>query len=88
MGGSTPELLVSIPAEFVDQVAARVAELLEQRQASPEPWVGVDEAAVHLACSRQRIYDLVREGRLEPRRDGRRLLFRRSDLDAFLERGG
>jgi hypothetical protein len=27
----------------------------------------------------------VQLGKLEPRRDGRRLLFRRADLDAYLE---
>jgi excisionase family DNA binding protein len=38
-----------------------------------------------LACSRGHLYDLVQLGKLKPRRDGRRLLFRRGDLAAYLE---
>ena len=45
------------------------------------------EAAEHLACKPQRIYDLVSQERLPFRRDGRRVLFRRSDLDEYLEKG-
>ena len=48
-------------------------------------WLNSDEAAQYLGCPRSRIHDLVQLRRLEPARDGRRLLFRRSDLDAYLE---
>jgi excisionase family DNA binding protein len=41
--------------------------------------------AEHLACPTSRIYDLVSQRRLTPRRDGRRLLFKRSHLDAAIE---
>jgi excisionase family DNA binding protein len=49
-----------------------------------EPWLGVQDAAQYLACPVSRIYDLVSLGRLNPHRDGRRLLFRPGDLDAAL----
>jgi excisionase family DNA binding protein len=52
---------------------------------APEPWIGVEQAAEHLACPPSRIYDLVSQRRLTPRRDGRRLLFKRSHLDAAIE---
>jgi excisionase family DNA binding protein len=49
-----------------------------------EPWIDVHGAAEHLACKRRRIYDLVEQGRIPHHRDGSRLLFRRSELDASL----
>lgn len=48
-------------------------------------WLNSDQAANYLGCPRSRIHDLVQLRKLEPTRDGRRLLFRRSDLDACLE---
>jgi excisionase family DNA binding protein len=51
----------------------------------PEPWIGVEQAAEHLACPTSRIYELVSQHRLTPRRDGRRLLFKRSHLDNAIE---
>jgi excisionase family DNA binding protein len=49
------------------------------------PWLDTRRAAEHLATSPARIHDLVALGKLTPRRDGRRLLFRRDHLDAYVE---
>lgn len=76
---------LSVPGEFIEAIATRVAELIQPALGAPEPWIGVDEAAGHLACKPQRIYDLVSQRRLPFRRDGRRVLFRRSDLDGYLD---
>src|SRR3954469_19710100 len=54
----------------------------------PALWIGVSEAAQHIACKPQRIYDLVHAGRIPHHRDGSRLLFRRSELDAWVSNGG
>jgi excisionase family DNA binding protein len=80
-------LALALPPEALDVLAERVAELLAHRLAAPgpEPWVGVEEAARHLACKPKRIYDLVAQRRVAYRKDGTRLLFRRSDLDAYLD---
>ena len=79
-------LILPVPAELLEAIATRAAELVEDRVAeAPEPWLDVQEAADYLRCKPQRIYDLVSQGRLMNRKDGRRLLFRRSDLDAYLE---
>jgi len=51
----------------------------------PEPWLSVEQAAAHLSCPTSRIYDLVTQRALTPHRDGRRLLCRRADLDAYIE---
>lgn len=75
-------------------VADLVAEQLEDRAVSePEPWLTVEQAAEYLACPTSRIYDLVSLRKGDPdagvefRKDGRRTLFRRTWLDAVLERG-
>lgn len=88
MSASGPQLSVALPPELVDALAERVAERIgESHAATSEPWVDVDRAAAHLSCKRQRIYDLVSKGDLPHRRDGRRLLFRCSDLDRWLAPG-
>jgi excisionase family DNA binding protein len=85
---SAGALELQVPDAFVQAIAERVAELLTDSLAggsTPEPWIGVEQAAEHLACPLSRIYDLVSQRRLTPRRDGRRLLFKRSHLDAAIE---
>ena len=77
-----------LPADFVDQLARRVAELSrEADQPSAEPYLDVDQAATYLACNKDRIYDLKALGRLRYAQDGRRLLFRREWLDEALKVG-
>jgi excisionase family DNA binding protein len=81
------ELTVALPRAVIEAIARRAAAIVtESLIANPEQFIGVAEAADHLACKPQRIYDLVSQRRLEFHRDGRRLLFRRSDLDAYLAR--
>ena len=84
-----PDLSVRLSDEALALIADRVAAILDARQAAehPEPWIGVAEAAEYLHCKPQRIYALVHQRRLHPRRDGARLLFRRSELDAWLGAG-
>jgi excisionase family DNA binding protein len=85
---SAGALELQVPDAFVQAIAERVADLLADNLsgAGPsEPWIGVEQAAEHLACPTSRIYDLVSQRRLAPRRDGRRLLFKRSHLDAAIE---
>src|SRR4051812_20177195 len=81
---------LAFPPELVDSIARRVVELLEPAVAlgPSSPWLGVDEAAEYLRCSKQAIYDRVNQGALHPGRDGRRLLFRRERLDEYLESSG
>jgi excisionase family DNA binding protein len=89
MNAGTFEL--QVPDGFVQAIAERVTNMLAGRiqvASTPEPWIGVDQAAEHLACPTSRIYDLVSQRRLIPRRDGRRLLFKRSHLDAAIEADG
>jgi len=86
---SEAEATVTLPPEFVEAVAERVAELLVARDSrARDPWIGVEAAAEHLACPKSRIYALTSAGRIPFERDGSRVLFRRSALDAWLTAGG
>jgi hypothetical protein len=78
-------LAITLTDEQVNEIAARAAELLTDRQPAASPWLDTKGAADHIAATPGRVHDLVQLGRLVPRRDGRRLLFRREDLDAYLE---
>jgi excisionase family DNA binding protein len=70
---------------LAERLAPRLARLAVAEQKGDGGYLSADKAAEYLATSRERVYDLVQLRKLEPRRDGRRLLFRRGDLDAYLE---
>jgi excisionase family DNA binding protein len=77
---------LELPDELVEQIAARAAELVTERQeANVSPWLNAENAAAYIDAPVSRVHDLVQLRKLEPRRDGRRLLFRREALDRYLE---
>jgi excisionase family DNA binding protein len=85
-------LALQLSPEFPQAIAAALADELERRGVlgaqAISPWLDVDETVDYIRASgRQRVYDLVNEGKLTPARDGRRLLFNRSALDAYLTGG-
>ena len=83
---SAQSLTLELPPELVEAVAQRVADLLAERQPQSAPeLLSVTEAGEFLRCGKQRIYDCVSQDRLPCLRDGKRLLFRRVDLLAYLE---
>lgn len=80
------QLVIDLPADVVELIAHRAAELVAaQRPAPASAWLSAAQAADYIAAPVSRIHDLVQLRKLEPRRDGRRLVFRRGDLDAYLE---
>jgi excisionase family DNA binding protein len=82
------DLALTLPDELLEQIAERAAELVLERQAATaSPWLSTKDAAAYIGAPPGRVHDLVQLGKLEPRRDGRRLLFRREELDAYLENG-
>jgi excisionase family DNA binding protein len=78
------EIQVVLTDAQVELIAERAAALVTERHSS-SPWLDAKRAAEYLSCGVDRVYDLVQLGKLAPRRDGRRLLFGRDDLDAYLE---
>ena len=80
------ELIVRLTDEQLAEIAQRAAALVPtDNAAAVSPWLNVAEAAERLRCSKDRIYDLIALGKLQPRRDGRRVLLHRDELDAYVE---
>ena len=91
--GSEPLAITGfISVTDLEQVVQRIVDdaLARRFDVTPEPWYDTDAAATYLAVKRDRVWDLVQQGKLEHRRDGdgRRgpLRFRREWLDTYLER--
>jgi hypothetical protein len=78
-------LALTLTDEQLDALADLVAERLRPAPLEGSPWLDTKGAADYIAAKPGRIHDLVALGKLIPRRDGRRLLFARRDLDAYLE---
>jgi excisionase family DNA binding protein len=83
---------ISLPPEVVEQIAQRVAEILEERRsgeaaAPAQRWLTIDQAAAHIGAKPQRIYDLRSSGRLSRHADGRRALIDRVELDMLVQHG-
>jgi hypothetical protein len=84
VGHAAPfSLLVTFTDEQMEEIARRAALLVAVPEASS--WLDTRGAADHIAATPARVHDLVALGKLTPRRDGRRLLFRREDLDVYVE---
>jgi excisionase family DNA binding protein len=79
------ELKLILTDEQVSEIARRAAELIAADEAAVSPWLNVTDAAEHLRCGKDRIYDLIALRKLSPRRDGRRVLLHRDELDAYIE---
>lgn len=78
---------LAIPPALIEHLADLIADRLAARQPEQlDPYLTVDQAAEYLAAPKSRIYELVERRRVAVHRDGRRLLFRRADLDAVLRR--
>lgn len=81
-------ITLDLPDAVLDEIARRAAELVTangSHAGEVKPWLDTKAAANYIAATPGRIHDLVQLGKLTPCRDGRRLLFKRSDLDAYLE---
>jgi excisionase family DNA binding protein len=81
------ELIVPFPAELVEAIAQRAAELVAANRAD-DGYMDVKRAADFLACGPDRIYALVSAGRIPHHRDGSRLLFDRAELRGYVRNGG
>lgn len=77
---------VELPPEFVEVVAARVADLLADRFQPPEQWpqwMSITTASRYLDCSPARLYKLAERDRIPCVRDSR-LWFERRSLDEWM----
>lgn len=80
------KLALDLSEELMDAIAQRTAELMASTQ--PEPWIGVEQAAEYLSCPKSRVYRLVSRRAIPFEKDGARVLFKRTELDAWVQAGG
>jgi excisionase family DNA binding protein len=82
--------MIDLPADVVEALAERVAEVLAQRQDAEQDrgFIDVAGAADFLACPASRIYSLVSARRIPFHKDGSRLLFDTGELRDYVRRGG
>ena len=84
---------ITVPDELLERLASRVADLIgtdpsrENGKEAESPWLTVKEAAAYLGCSRHTIYrhTAAKAIPFRKRRDGQGLLFRRDELDRWIE---
>lgn len=77
-----------LPAPLIEAIALRVVEMIDSRPAaSASPYLDHAEAADYLRATPKRLYDLVSARAIPVYKDGSRNLYRRVDLDAYLEAG-
>ena len=77
---------LDLPAELVERIAdpdRRAARALTEPQRSP--WMTVDEAAEYLHWPKTRLYKLTAANAIPYRRHEGRLLFRRDELNSWLD---
>ena len=76
----------------LDPILARLADMVAARVKIPEatasPWLTAAQAADYLGCSVSRIRTLTLTDELPHHRDGRRPLYHRDELDAYVRAGG
>ena len=85
------DLTVIVPAEVVEQIARRAAEIalseLDARaDRQPPEWMGVERAAEHLGCSSERLRKLIARRKIPFHQEGPRcrVSFNRRDLDNWM----
>lgn len=77
---------LTLPPELLESIAERAAELVAARApAAPAPWMNVDQASHYLGIPKQSLYKLTSAKAIPHAKPGNRLLFKREDLDAWLE---
>jgi len=81
-------LTVALEALELERIARRAAEIavgmLASAPAPASPYLSIPEAAAFLRARRQRVDDLLSQGRLTRVKDGARTLVRRAELEAYL----
>jgi hypothetical protein len=90
----TDSLPLHLPAEAIESIAQRAAEILASRDRIDDPsdrWVrGAAGIADYIDAPRSRVYALAscQPPRIPVERDGSTLVARRSELDAWIRAGG
>ncbi len=78
---------LELPAELVEAIAERAAEMVLERLAASEPssaYMSVREAADYLRAKPQRVHDLLSAGKLTRFKEGARTLVARREVEALV----
>jgi excisionase family DNA binding protein len=81
----SPELVEALD-ELVDERVRDRFDDLAGASGSASPWLSIVEAAELLRCKRQRVDDLLSQGRLARYKDGSRTLVNRIELEEYLRK--
>jgi hypothetical protein len=81
------DLSINLTDEFIEQVAQRVAAILERQPSEPEGWLDAEGVAAHLALSVSQVYKLCSErgNEFPVHKEGSRSYFKASELDRWRE---
>ena len=76
--------------QLADQIAARLVDqlrsgLTDRNDDQHTPWLSIEKAAAYLDWPKQRLYKLTAQGAIPHYKHDGRLLFRRDELDNWLE---
>ncbi|MFN8224251.1 MAG: helix-turn-helix domain-containing protein [Gaiellales bacterium] len=78
---------VELPESLLAALAERVAQVVQASTPAEQPsspYMTTEQAAAFLCCSRQRIHDLLGQGKLSRYKEGRRTLLLREDLEQLV----
>jgi excisionase family DNA binding protein len=81
-------LSINLDDQALDALADALAERVAVRLGSGSPWLTAAETAEYLRCPVSRVRKLTSTAEIPCHRDGRRVLYRREDLDQFVRSGG
>ena len=76
-------------SELAEAIATAVIRRIDAScSAGGSPLLTVRETCVYLSCARSTLNRLETGGRLVPKRFGRKVLYDRADVDAYIKNGG
>jgi hypothetical protein len=83
---------LEFPAELVELIAERAAELVAERAATGgngDGWLrGAEAIGAYIGAPASRVYALSSAGRIPVEHDGSALIAKRSELDRWVREGG
>ena len=74
--------------ELAEAIAAAVHRRIDAAMGTISPLLTVRETCGYLNCARSTLYRLEATGRLVPKRFGRKVLYDRTDVDAYIDEVG
>jgi excisionase family DNA binding protein len=70
--------------QLADLVAEHIAVRLDARATQASPWLRLEEAGAYVGLPAEQLRKLVQARRVPHYRPGRRIMFRRDELDAWM----